>query len=116
MSCTSTRPTSQPWMTDFIQTGIAYHEFAHVLQFTNPEATDAAVAAFGGDVETMADCYSLTYLLGWTLDHTVWVSSFEVLGGERRVRLAPATRPSSRRSGTGSARSATRAARSPSSG
>lgn len=66
-----------PYMTDFIKTGIAYHEFAHVLQFTNPGPTETALAAFGGDYETMADCFALTYLPGWTLDHTVWVSSFE---------------------------------------
>jgi len=66
-----------PYMTDWIRTGLAYHEFAHVLQFTNPEPTETAVAAFGGDVETMADCYALTYLDGWTLDHRVWVSSYQ---------------------------------------
>lgn len=66
-----------PWMTDWLRTGIAYHEFAHVLQFTNPEPTEIAVAAFGGDWETMADCFSLTYLPGWSLDHTIWVSDFQ---------------------------------------
>lgn len=66
-----------PYMTDFIKTGIAYHEFAHVLQFTNPGPTEIALEAFGGDPETMADCFALTYLSGWTLDHTVWVSSVE---------------------------------------
>ena len=30
--------------------------------------------AFGGDSETMADCFALTYLDGWTLDHEIWVS------------------------------------------
>ncbi len=68
---------TQPFMTDEIRTGIAYHEFAHVLQFTNPEASEVAVAAFGGDWEVMADCFALTYLPGWALDHVVWTSSYE---------------------------------------
>ncbi|QNO38699.1 hypothetical protein H4J02_06845 [Protaetiibacter sp. SSC-01] len=66
-----------PWMTDWIRTGLAYHEFAHVLQFTNPVETESALLAFAGDHERMADCFALTYLDGWTLDHRVWVSSFE---------------------------------------
>jgi len=68
---------SLPYMTDWLRTGLAYHEFAHVLQFTNPEPTETAVEAFDGDVETMADCFALTYLDGWTLDHRVWVNSYE---------------------------------------
>ena len=64
-----------PYLTDFIQTGTAYHEFAHSLQFTNPDQTETAVAAFGGDVETMADCFALTYLDGWALHQEVFVSS-----------------------------------------
>ncbi len=64
-----------PYMTDFIRTGLAYHEFAHSLQMTNPGPTEVAVAAFGGDRETMADCFALTYLDGWKLDHQVFVSS-----------------------------------------
>ncbi len=68
---------SLPYMTDWIRTGLAYHEFAHVLQFTNPEPTETAVAAFDGDVETMADCFALSYLDGWTLDHRVWTSRYE---------------------------------------
>ena len=64
-----------PYMTDFIRTGLAYHEFAHSLQMTNPGPTGVAVAAFGGDRETMADCFALTYLDGWKLDHQVFVSS-----------------------------------------
>jgi hypothetical protein len=62
---------SDPMMTDWMRTGVAYHEFAHVLQFTNPQPTAEAVTAFGGDMETMADCYALTFLDGWTLDHEV---------------------------------------------
>jgi hypothetical protein len=64
-------------MTDWLRTGIAYHEFAHVLQLANPEATATALEAFGGDNEQMADCYALTYLDGWTLDHTIWTSNVE---------------------------------------
>ena len=65
-----------PYMDERQRTGLAYHEFAHVLQFANPEATETAVASFGGDVETMADCFALTYFDGWTLDSRVWVSSY----------------------------------------
>lgn len=68
---------AEPFMNDFLRTGLAYHEFAHVLQMTNPEPTEAALPAFGGDWETMADCYALTFLPGWTLQHTIWVSDFE---------------------------------------
>lgn len=64
-------------ITDWIVTGIAYHEFAHVLQFTHPGPTAVAAEAFDGDWETMADCFALTYLDGWSLEHTVWVSSFQ---------------------------------------
>lgn len=67
----------EPYMTDFLRTGISYHEFAHVLQDTNPEPTVKAVAAFGGDYETMADCFALTYLPGWKLDQRIWTSSYE---------------------------------------
>ena len=68
---------AEPYMTAWLQTGVAYHELAHVLQLTNPEPTDAAREAFGGDDETMADCYALTYLEGWTLDHRVWINRYE---------------------------------------
>ena len=68
---------AEPFMTDWIRTGVAYHEYAHVLQMTNPDPTDKAVESFGGDWETMADCYALTVLPGWTLDHTIWVSDYE---------------------------------------
>ena len=63
-------------MTDWLRTGIAYHEFAHVLQFTNPGPTDTALESFDGDTETMADCFALTYLDGWTLDHTIWINRY----------------------------------------
>lgn len=66
-----------PYTNDWLRTGTAYHEFAHVLQFTNPGPTATALEAFGGDSETMADCFALTFLDGWTLDHTIWVSSYE---------------------------------------
>ncbi|WP_345751394.1 hypothetical protein [Microbacterium rhizophilus] len=66
-----------PYMTDWLKTGIAYHEYAHVLQLTNPAPTESALAAFDGDHEWMADCFALTYLDGWSLDHRVWVSSFQ---------------------------------------
>lgn len=66
-----------PYMTDFIRTGVAYHEFAHVLQVTNPDETEVALAAFGGDIETMADCFALTYLDGWTLHQRVDINSFQ---------------------------------------
>ena len=64
------------YMNDWLKTGVAYHEFAHVLQMTNPEPTEIALEAFGGDDETMADCFALTYLDGWTLDHRVWITSY----------------------------------------
>lgn len=67
---------TDPAMTDWIRTGAAYHEYAHVLQFTNPGPTDAALASFGGDVETMADCYALTFLDGWSLDHEVSIDEY----------------------------------------
>ncbi len=67
----------EPFMTDELRTGIAYHEFAHVLQFTNQEALDAVLPAFSGDHEVMADCFALTFLPGWKLDHRIWVSSYE---------------------------------------
>jgi len=66
---------AEPYMTDWIRTGVAYHEFAHVLQFLNPEPTDTALAAFGGDLETMADCFALTYLDGWSLQQRVWIDA-----------------------------------------
>ncbi len=66
----------QPYMTDFIRAGVAYHEYAHVLQFTNPEQTADALEAFDGNLEHMADCYALTYLNGWKLDHRIWVGSY----------------------------------------
>ena len=68
---------SDPSMTDWIRQGVAYHEFAHVLQFTNPEATRPVLEAFDGNAETMADCYALAFLDGWTLEHEVWTSAYE---------------------------------------
>jgi hypothetical protein len=65
-----------PYDSDFLREGVAYHEYAHVLQMTNPEATAEAVTAFDGDWETMADCYALTYLKNWKLDHTIWINSY----------------------------------------
>lgn len=67
--------TQLPYMNDWIRTGLAYHEFAHSLQMTNPGPTAIALESFGGDSETMADCFALTYLNGWTLDHKIFVSS-----------------------------------------
>ncbi len=66
----------EPYMTDWIRAGVAYHEYAHVLQFMNPKQTDAALESFNDNVEHMADCYALTFLEGWTLDHRVWVGSY----------------------------------------
>jgi len=66
-----------PYMNDWLWTGIAYHEVAHALQFANPQTTADAAEAFGGDWETMADCFALTLLPGWALDQEVWVSRVE---------------------------------------
>lgn len=68
--------TTQPFMTKLIQQGIAYHEFAHVLQYTHPTITDKYAAAFANDYEEMADCFALTYLKGWALHQTVFVSQY----------------------------------------
>ena len=68
---------AEPYMNDWLRSGLAYHEYAHVLQMTNPGPTATAAASFGGDWETMADCFALTFLPGWTLDHTIWISDFE---------------------------------------
>lgn len=59
---------------DTLRTLVAYHEFAHVLQFTNPGPTGVAATAFGDDWEFMADCYALTLTDSWSLDHRVWMS------------------------------------------
>lgn len=58
---------------DVLQTLVTYHEFAHVLQFTNPAPTETAATAFGDDLEFMADCYALTLTDSWTLDRRVFV-------------------------------------------
>lgn len=68
---------SHPSMDDWARRLVTLHEFAHVLQFTNPEATAVAEQAFEGDWEFMADCYALRQMNEWTLKHRVWVSSFE---------------------------------------
>ncbi|MFB9640759.1 hypothetical protein [Agromyces lapidis] len=68
---------SVPYMNDELRAGIAYHEFAHVLQITNPTATREALPAFDGDGEVMADCFALTFLDGWQLDHRIWTSDYE---------------------------------------
>lgn len=68
---------AHPSMDEWGERLITYHEFAHVLQITNPEATDAVVDAFGGDWEFMADCYALVKTNSTTLDHRVWVSSYQ---------------------------------------
>ncbi len=65
---------AQPYRTEWGETLVAYHEFAHVLQFTNPLPTVDALGAFGGDNETMADCYALTMLDAWSLEERVWAS------------------------------------------
>lgn len=70
------RDAAHESMTDFIRQGLSYHEFAHVLQFTNPTETELALESFKGDPEWMADCYALTYLKGWKLDHTVWITDY----------------------------------------
>lgn len=53
---------------------LAYHEFAHVLQFTNPVPTESALAAFGNDHEFMADCYALTMTDSWSLEHRIEIA------------------------------------------
>lgn len=68
---------NEPFMTDWLRAGVAYHEYAHVLQFTNPDQTETALESFNGNVEHMADCYALTYLDGWTLDHRIWIGSYQ---------------------------------------
>jgi hypothetical protein len=68
---------SAPYMSDWLRTGVAYHEFAHALQLTNPEPTATALASFGEDIETMADCFALTYLDGWALDHRIWLNRYQ---------------------------------------
>ena len=55
-----------------------------MLQFTNFDETEKAVEAFVPDAtaaapeyEIMADCFALTYLDGWAVEQTVWVSEYE---------------------------------------
>ncbi len=61
---------------DWARTLITDHEFAHVLQFTNPGPTATALKSFDGDVETMADCYALTMTHSWTLQDQVVVGNW----------------------------------------
>jgi len=73
---------------DALRTLVAYHEFAHVLQFTNPGPTETAASAFGEDWEFMADCYALTLTDSWSLDRRVWrdaTSYWDVSVGYGRV-------------------------------
>ena len=67
---------SEPYTDDWGRTYVAEHEFAHVLQFTNPDPTETALDAFGGDVETMADCYALTLSNSWSLSRKVTVGGW----------------------------------------
>lgn len=61
---------------DWLRTVLTYHEFAHVLQYTNPEPTASAQEAFDDDWEFMADCYALTMTDSWTLSRRVWVNRY----------------------------------------
>ncbi len=61
---------------DAIRTFIVDHEFAHVLQLTNPDPTETALESFGDDLEFMADCYALTATDSWSLDHQVWTDDY----------------------------------------
>lgn len=47
--------------TEWWKTGVAYHEFAHVLQNINPNETDQVTAVFNNDWELMADCFAGVY-------------------------------------------------------
>jgi len=71
------RDMAHPSVDDWGRRYIALHEFAHVLQFTNPEVTAEAAEAFGDDWEFMADCYALNALDSRSLERRVWVSSYQ---------------------------------------
>lgn len=71
-----------PAMDDWSRRFIALHEFAHVMQFTNPDPTATAEESFGGDWEFMADCYALRELDAWSLERRVWVSPYEYWDSE----------------------------------
>lgn len=66
-----------PSMDDWARHYVTLHEFAHVMQYTNPAATAAVESSFGDDWEFMADCYALRELNAWSLHRQVWVSSYE---------------------------------------
>ena len=66
-----------PSVDDWGRELVTLHEYAHVLQFTNPEATETALESFGDDWEFMADCYALDAMGSWTLDRRVWTSAYQ---------------------------------------
>lgn len=41
--------------------GVVYHEYAHVLQYTNPETTATYLPSFDNDSEKQADCFADAY-------------------------------------------------------
>lgn len=43
---------------DYYYNGVVWHEFAHVIQFTNNETTSNYLGYFDNDKEKMADCYA----------------------------------------------------------
>jgi hypothetical protein len=73
---------SHPAIDDWSRRFVTLHEFAHVMQFTNPAATAEVEATFGSDWEFMADCYALRELNAWSLERRVWVSSYEYWDSE----------------------------------
>ncbi|MFE7845776.1 hypothetical protein ACFUTX_11370 [Microbacterium sp. NPDC057407] len=66
-----------PSMDDWARHYVTLHEFAHVLQYTNPVATAAVESSFDDDWEFMADCYALRELNAWSLHRQVWINSYE---------------------------------------
>lgn len=68
---------AHPSVDDWGRRYIALHEYAHVLQYTNPEATATAAESFRGDWEFMADCYALNALNSRSLERRVWVSAYQ---------------------------------------
>lgn len=53
-----------PDFAEWWKKGVAYHEFAHVLQNFNPTATESVLATFDNNKELMADCYASAYFGG----------------------------------------------------